>query len=116
MSKLAKIDAGNNAELSLSISKLKLYRSITIRGGDCAGDTIHEFWRVSQDDQIVDGIKNTPRTKGIGKELAMIVIKANKESFRVQYYPLDQTQMQVTKELPISDLHIAIEELSQAGF
>lgn len=64
---------------------------------------IYEFWR------------GNPKGDG-KKEMAMIVFNLEKTKFNLHYYPLDSTDLQIVKDLPISKLCEAAENLKSAGF
>ena len=64
---------------------------------------IYEFWR-----------GNPKGDKP--KELAMIVLNKDRTHFTLQYYPLDSKDLQVVKDLPLSKLREAAENLKGAGF
>ena len=71
---------------------------------------IYEFWRVGSKNRYDIHNSATP------KEMAMIILKKSGASFRVQYYPRDSKDLQVTEELPIGELGRAVSDLKAAGF
>jgi len=87
------------------IKKLTPYRvQYTLVG------TIYEFWRVNSKN------RNDIHNESVTKELAMIVINKGKTHFRLQYYPKDSSELQIMDNIPIKDLHIAVNDLIGAGF
>jgi len=86
-----------SSQLGFREVKLSPYR-IT----DTGFNTIYEFWR------------GDPKGDG-AKEMAMIVFNRDKSSFTLQYYPLNSQDLQIVKDLPISKLHEAAENLKSAG-
>jgi len=89
----------------LAIKKLIPYRVQYTLVGD-----IYEFWRVGS--KFRSNIHNSE----VKKELAMIVINKDKTKFNLQYYPLNSNDLQIKSDIPIKDLHIAINDLFGAGF
>jgi hypothetical protein len=48
-------------------------------------------------------------------DMALLVFWSGKSVFRLQYYPRADTP-QITRELPMQDLYVAVNDLAQAGF
>ena len=106
MSQLTKISP-NNSQLEtitpknylavFTQIKLTPYRKLSLP--DCL---IMEFWR------------GNPTKKG-PKELALLTFNRDKTAFKLSYYPLNG-EIQVIRELNISELRQAANDLIEAGF
>jgi hypothetical protein len=55
------------------------------------------------------------RAHGINCDSALIVFWDGRSVFRLQYYPNGDAP-QITRELPMQDLYVAVNDLAQAGF
>lgn len=73
------------------------------------GKRIYEFWRVDSKKEV------SLRDKKHKKELAMVVISGDRQSFDLHYYPIDKN-IQIIEKLNVDKLREIASNLKDAGF
>jgi len=91
----------NPSLLSLCSLKIKPSREIELHDGS----RIIEFWR---------GEKQPTKRKPC--DMAMLIVSANRKSFKMHYYPLNSNDLQIVENINIDKLGDAVNDLINAGF